>query len=443
MKLGMLVTVAMLAAPIMAIAQTPRYTPTFLGPAQPGPINASAEVIGRVTVGGNLRGAVLRAGHPIQLLPLPVGMISAVANDINDLGVVVGQVGPYYSPEFFGRAAAWYPDGRGGYSVVLLGVLPGNVISSANAVNNLGDIVGVSGNGTYRYPVYFGAAGDLMDLTATGIFDPVDINDQRVVVDNSSTAKLLDLGTMVTQDLGVPDPPGDTNYRATRTGAINASNQVAGSAILTTSTSCDRQATRHTNDLGWQMFSSCGANNGVSDINDIGDMVMLITITPYARFEDGGTFTLESLIVNDVGHWYAVTTSAGWINNDRQIVMYGTNPTTGQTGALLLTPEATTSIPTGSDMTSRLALAVAPNPFRAVTSIHFALTSPCAVDLAIYDVAGRKVAALMSGMRRDPGVTEVAWDARNLTGQPVPGGVYFVRLRAGALITHRRLVVLR
>lgn len=443
MNPGALLAAAMLALPAWADAQAPRYTPDFLGPVQPGPVNASAEVIGRVTVAGNLRGAVMRAGQPYQLLPLPTGMISAVANDINDLGVVVGQVGPYYSPEFIGRAAAWYPNGDGGYSVVVFGVLPGHVISSADAVNNFGDIVGYSGNGTYRYPVYFDTIGDLVDLPSSGIFDPVDINDQRIVVDNSSTAKRLDLDTMIAEDLGVPDPPGGTNYRATRTAAINELNQVVGSAILTTSTSCDRQATRYTDGVGWQMFSSCGANNGANDINDLGDMVMLITITPYVRFEGGGSFALESLVVNDVGHWYAVTTSAGWINNNRQIVMYGTNPTTGQTGTLLLTPEATTSVPPGGDLASRLALTVEPNPFHAVTSIRFSLASPGPVDLAIYDPAGRRVAAVLAGAWRDHGVSEATWDGRDFRGLPVPGGVYFACLRAGALMTHRRLVVLK
>jgi len=436
-------TVAMLVVPVMAHAQAPAYTHRFLGSIQPGPINARAEVVGRTTVAGNLRGAVLRAGQPQQLLPLPPGMISAVGNDINDLGVVVGQVGAYYSPEFSGRAAAWYPDGNGGYSVVVFGVLPGHVISSATAVNNRGDIVGYSGNGTYRYPVYFDATGDLVDLTSTGIFDPVDVNEQRVVVDNSSTAKLLDLGTMIARDLGIPNPPGDTNYRATRTGAINESNQVVGSAILTTSTSCDRQATRYTDGVGWQMFSSCGPNNGANDLNDLGDMVMLVTITPHVRFEGGGLFPLESLIVNDVGHWFAVTTTSGWINNARQIVMYGTNPTTGQTGALLLTPEATTSIPTDDVPARALRLTAEPNPFGMRTSIRFTLATAGSVDLTIHNVAGKRVSRVLASAWRNSGVNDVVWDGRDSEGLLVPAGVYFANVRAGARMAHCRLVVLR
>jgi hypothetical protein len=445
LRLEMLVFIvaAILAAPVMALAQTPRYTPVFLGPAQPGPINARGQVIGRLTVAGNLRGVVMRAGEPTQLLPLPAGMISAVANDINDDGVVVGQVGPYYSPEFTGRAAAWYPDGHGGHSVVVFGVLPGHVIGSATAVNNLGDIVGYSGDGTYRSPVYYRAPADLVDLTPTGVFDPVDINEQRVVVDNSFTAKRLDLDTMIAEDLGVPDPPGSTNYSATRTSRINESNQVVGSAILTTSTSCDRQATRYTDGAGWEIFSSCGPNNGVSDINDLGDMVMLVIISPYVRFEGGGTYSLESLIVNAAGHWYAVTTTAGWINNGRTIVMYGTNPATGQTGTLLLVPEATTSVPNAGDPADRLALTVKPNPLQTSALIRFSLPRAGPVDLTLCDLAGRRVGTVLAGAWRDRGVHEVVWNGVGFRGATISGGVYFAHLRAGGLSTVRRLVVIR
>ncbi|MGH2570164.1 MAG: T9SS type A sorting domain-containing protein [bacterium] len=432
----------MLAIPVMAGGQTPRYTPEFLGPAQPGRMNSSGEVIGRVSVDGNVRGVVLRSGQPTQLLPLPAGMISSVATDISDLGMVVGQVGPFYSPEFSGRATAWYPDGLGGYSVVVLGVLSGHVVSSAIAVNSIGDIVGTSGDGTYRYAVHFRAPNDLVDLSPLGIFDPVAINDQRVLVDNSSTAKRLDLDIMIPEDLGIPDPPGDVNYVATRTAAINESGQVAGSAILATSTSCDRQVTRYTDGAGWEIFSSCGPNNGASDINDSGDMVMRITITPYVRLEGGGTFSLESVIVNEIGHWYAVTTSAGWINNERQIVMYGTNPTTGQTGALLLTPEATTAVPE-QPAGLQLATAAEPNPFQVKTTIRFSVPSSGLVDLAIYDTAGRKVAALLVGAWRGVGANEVTWDGRDLRGVRVSSGVYFASLRAGGATAGSRLVLRR
>ena len=437
-----ILTAVFLAIPLTAIAQAPRYTPVFLAPALPGPINAQGQVIGRMTVAGHDRAVVMRAGSPERLLPLPPGMNSSIGYDLNDAGVVVGQVGPEYTPDFSGRAAAWYPDGSGGWTVVVFGVLPGHIVSLARAVNNPGDIVGWSRDGMFRTPVLFRPDGTLVSLAPTGIFDPMDVNDRRIVVDNSSTARRLDLETMTVQDLGVPDPPGDTNYRATWTAAINEANQVVGSAILATSTSCDRQATRFTDGRGWEIFSPCGPNNIVNDIDDRGDMTMLVGLAPHVRFEDGGVFPIESIIVNDDGHWYVVNSTASWINNPRRIVVFAHNDVTGQSGTLLLVPETPADVVPGG-ATDRLALAALPNPVRAGTRFRFSLAEAGTVDLAIYDIAGRRVATLLSAARREAGPGDVAWDGRDARGAPVPGGVYVARLEAAGTTVRRQLVVLR
>ncbi len=39
-------------------------------------------------------------------------------------------------------------------------------------------------------------------------------------------------------------------------------------------------------------------------MNEQGDVVMPLNVAPYVRFEGLGTFLVEDLIVNDVGHWY-------------------------------------------------------------------------------------------------------------------------------------------
>lgn len=290
-------------------------------------------------VGTNLspmRAWVSQGGGMAALLPLPTGYASSWAADINDLGVIVGAVGPGATPEFSGRAAVWTPDGSGGYAIQVFGTLPGHLRSDATAINNLGDIIGISANNMFRYPVLFSAPGGLQDLSSAGVFDPWDINDQRVLVDHSFTSKKLDLDTMVVEDLGVPGP----GYLASTAAAINESGQVAGLVILTTSTSCDRQAARFTEETGWEIFSICGPYDGAVDINDHGDMVMQIQLKSYVRFEGLGTYLIEDLIVDEVGEWYAITFASLAINNARQLVVSATNPATDQTGVLLLTPVA-------------------------------------------------------------------------------------------------------
>jgi flagellar hook assembly protein FlgD len=58
------------------------------------------------------------------------------------------------------------------------------------------------------------------------------------------------------------------------------------------------------------------------------------------------------------------------------------------------------------------------------------------VDVRLYDVAGREVRRLMTDAMRGPGVHSTVWDGRDATGQAVPSGVYFARLRTnGSVVT--------
>src|SRR5688572_2294278 len=334
--------VCALATAALASAQSapPRYTAEFLGEAiGAAAMNGAAEVVGTVTSPAT-RAFVAGPGLPMRLLPLPPGRISSVANDINENGAIAGAVSSSTSPDFGPMAAVWIPDPLGGYVVVELGVLSGDIGSQATALNDVGDIVGWSKDGMFRYPVLFGhpARADralaIHDLSATGIFDPSSINNQRVLVDNSFTVKRLDLNTMTVTDLGVPTGL-PQNYMATRSSAINELNQVSGQAILATSTSCDRQAARFTDGVGWEIFSGCGPYNGAVDLNDLGDVVMQLNLYPYVRFEGLGTFRIEDLIDESGGHWYVINGYGLAINNARQIVVPAHNLATSQAGLIL------------------------------------------------------------------------------------------------------------
>ena len=295
-------------------------------------MNESADVVGTID-SPTIRAWVSLAGRPATLLPLPPGAASSWAMDINDLGMIVGAVSPTISPEFGGKAAAWIPDGAGGYTVEEFGALPGDSRSNATALNNVSDIIGWSFDGTFRVPVLFTPDG-IVSLLDTGVFDPVDINDQRVLIDHSFTCKRLDLDTMIVEDLGTPGE----DYAASRGEAINESNQIAGSVRLAISTKCDHQAARFTDGVGWEILSICGPNNSAWDMNDLGDVVMRLNTAPYVRFEGLGTFLIESLIEEDEGHWFVINGFGLTINNARQMAVPASNDQTGEGGIILLTP---------------------------------------------------------------------------------------------------------
>ena len=442
MRLRPLTIVACLSLlPSLAAAQAPRYQAEYLGAFSPSRMNENNQIIGTEVVGGNLRGFTVDPGNPIQYLPLPSGMISSNATDINDEGVIVGAVSAFYSPEFFGRSVAWDPDGFGGYTTRYLGELPGQSVSRAAAVNNVGDIVGYSSDGTYRYPVLFTSPGGVMDLSSTGVFDPVDINDHRVLVDGSFTVNRLDLNTMIAEDLGHPAG----SYLATSSAAINEAGQVGGLAISTGGGNCDRYAARYTDGVGWEILSGCGLRNGVSDMNEQGDVVMFLNVAPYVRFEGLGTFLIEDLIVNDVGHWYVSNFSGVTINSSKTMAVFATNQVTGQSGTLLLTPEDTAAIenPGTARSTTSLELSSSPNPFGSTTGIHYELPRSSSVALLVLDVTGRAVRRLVGGETQSAGSHLVHWDGRDDGGRQVASGIYRLRLETGGRAQIGSVVLVR
>jgi hypothetical protein len=99
----------------------------------------------------------------------------------------------------------------------------------------------------------------------------------------------------------------------------------------------------------------------------------------------------------------------------------------------------------GRDGALALVTRVAPNPFRARTTLHLDLSSADAGQravLSIYDVDGRLVRRLL---RDAPaaGNRVVEWDARDERGVAVSSGHYFARLEVGDRVERRRLTVLR
>ena len=103
-------------------------------------------------------------------------------------------------------------------------------------------------------------------------------------------------------------------------------------------------------------------------------------------------------------------------------------------------PEATPLI---ADELNTGAIAAAPNPMTDATTI--VLRTPAGgsnVRLSIYDVRGRLVRALHSGMVNG-GETRFAWDGRDMRGTRVANGIYVYRLESPLQVETRKLVVAR
>jgi trimeric autotransporter adhesin len=83
-----------------------------------------------------------------------------------------------------------------------------------------------------------------------------------------------------------------------------------------------------------------------------------------------------------------------------------------------------------------------PNPFNPSTTIRFKLAAADHVRVAVFDVAGRRVATLLE-RQLPPGEHVVEWAGINRSGFPVGSGVYFYRVTtAGGRFSASRKMVL-
>jgi len=75
-----------------------------------------------------------------------------------------------------------------------------------------------------------------------------------------------------------------------------------------------------------------------------------------------------------------------------------------------------------------------PNPFNPQTTIQYEISTAAAINITVYNMVGQQVAVYSVG-RKEPGIHEVVFDAKNLTS-----GIYFYRVDAGyARVTGKML----
>jgi hypothetical protein len=83
-----------------------------------------------------------------------------------------------------------------------------------------------------------------------------------------------------------------------------------------------------------------------------------------------------------------------------------------------------------------------PNPFAGSTGIALTLARPGRVSVAVFDVAGRRVATLAEG-EHDAGSFNLSWDGRDDSGHEVAAGAYFVRMVGADSHFERKMTLLR
>jgi hypothetical protein len=109
-----------------------------------------------------------------------------------------------------------------------------------------------------------------------------------------------------------------------------------------------------------------------------------------------------------------------------------------RTGATTAVDPAPTALPR-----TALLLAPRPNPSFGASEIRWVVPSACKLDLAIFDLAGRRMRLLLAGATSEPGQHSVTWDGRDDRGARAREGMYLVHLRAAGIDDTRKLFLLR
>jgi hypothetical protein len=151
----------------------------------------------------------------------------------------------------------------------------------------------------------------------------------------------------------------------------------------------------------------------------------------------------------DVGDYYSIVVRSGLVVGDGEVVF--TCAGTLDCGNLQVhempagLPGAATSQPDvqaiGAPMLALLNRAV-PNPFTGSTSVAYQVPDGgAAVDIGVYNVAGRLVRMLAQGSQ-GAGRYTLTWTGADDSGARMAPGVYFLRSRVGSESTVERLIYL-
>jgi hypothetical protein len=88
-----------------------------------------------------------------------------------------------------------------------------------------------------------------------------------------------------------------------------------------------------------------------------------------------------------------------------------------------------------------IAVSVTPNPFSALATIEFTLSSAADVSAEVYTVTGSRVRRLSPDLANHTG--RILWDGTDDAGDELPSGTYFLRVSANSSTVTRRVTILR
>jgi len=88
-------------------------------------------------------------------------------------------------------------------------------------------------------------------------------------------------------------------------------------------------------------------------------------------------------------------------------------------------------------------LSISPNPAKKSTVISLQLPVKEIINLKVYDATGRLIKTLVKTQRLEPKTYTIKWDGRDDKRNPLPSGVYFIRLETGGITRTEKVILTR
>lgn len=172
------------------------------------------------------------------------------------------------------------------------------------------------------------------------------------------------------------------------------------------------------------------------------------TIDPNNNFWVTNEVTVEMTEIGTEWNTYSVslTIDAGLVGQIFQFGFGNTSQWYGPTTVIYDNVElreagGTSAVETPDVFSGRLAQNY-PNPFNPITRIEFSLAKAGYVDLAVYDIAGRLVANLVSEEMR-AGDHDVTWNGTTRNGTVAASGQYYYVMKTAEGVQSRSMVLLK
>jgi hypothetical protein len=148
----------------------------------------------------------------------------------------------------------------------------------------------------------------------------------------------------------------------------------------------------------------------------------ILTVTGHEETSGLGTLTIDP---GALGEPVAVSGAADWTWAAGTLTLSGFSGT----GSVIQVAWAPTALPepAGRGAGDLWLGPGRPNPFEAGTLAEYVLPGEGPVRLEIFDVAGRRIRVLKTGVRRE-GRHRVAWDGLDEAGETAASGIYWLRL---------------